>query len=279
MSAFLKEERGKESYEQPRNLEEQAISLIGRPLYEAFIRGYTVKQWGKDPRELPAEIIKRLPVRHSYNNRYFTDPYEGIPAEGYGNLFKRLHDHPNIQVQLNADLLDERENYLGTLPILYTGAVDQLFDHKYGRLEWRSIELERQVLDRPDYQDCSVMNYAEVDVPYTRIHEFEHFHPEKVPIDKTVIYKEYSKIIGESSEPHYPVNTPKNAELLKRYKADADQLDRVWFGGRLGGYRYLDMDDTIAAALKFIETTDLFLGCRTNFFNIAETLYFGLKNV
>ncbi|MDA0346001.1 MAG: UDP-galactopyranose mutase [Verrucomicrobia bacterium] len=258
VSAFLEEERKNEYYEQPGNLEEQAISLIGRPLYEAFIRGYTVKQWGKDPRELPAEIIQRLPVRHSYNSRYFSDPFEGIPLEGYGKLFQRLHDHPNIEVQLNTDWLDVREIYLGKWPILYTGAVDQFFDHKYGRLEWRSIELNREVYDMPDYQGCSVMNYAEADVPYTRIHEFKHFHPERPSTNRTVIYKEYSKIIGESTEPYYPVNTLRNAELLKRYKADADQLKRVWFGGRLGGYRYLDMDDTIAAALEFVETTDLF---------------------
>jgi UDP-galactopyranose mutase len=222
-------------------------------LYEAFIKGYTIKQWEKDPRELSAEIIKRLPVRNNYNLRYFSDPYEGIPLNGYGSLFKNLLNHENITVELNTDWFAVKDKYIGKYPIVYSGPVDQFFDYKYGRLEWRSIELERQVCDVSDYQGCSVMNYAGIDVPYTRIHEFKHFHPEKPVSNKTVIFKEYSKIISKTSEPYYPVNTPHNKELLEAYNKEASALENLWIGGRLGGYRYLDMDDTIREALKLAD--------------------------
>ncbi len=253
VNAFLQTEIGKEKYSNPKNLEEQAISLIGRPLYEAFIKGYTIKQWEKDPRELSPEIIKRLPVRNNYNLRYFSDPYEGIPLHGYGSLFRNLLNHENISVELNTDWFAVKDQYLGKYPIVYSGPVDQFFDYKYGRLEWRSIELERQVCDVSDYQGCSVMNYAGIDVPYTRIHEFKHFHPERPVSNNTVIFKEYSKIISKTSEPYYPVNTPHNKELLEAYNKEASVLENLWIGGRLGGYRYLDMDDTIREALKLAD--------------------------
>lgn len=250
---FLIKERGKEIYEVPKNLEEQAISLIGRPLYEAFIRGYTIKQWEKNPTELPAEIITRLPVRHNYNNRYFNDEYEGIPLKGYGEVFKKLLNHPNITVRLNVDWFSIRKEFKDDVSIIYTGSIDQYFDYKHGRLEWRSIELEREVHDVEDYQGCSVMNYADLNVKYTRIHEFKHYHPERPASKKTVTFKEYSKIISETTEPYYPVNTPRNQKLLALYKQEASLLNKVWFGGCLGDYRYNDMDDTIAAALDLSE--------------------------
>lgn len=253
VEAFLTEERGREVYENPLNLEEQAISLIGRPLYEAFIRGYTIKQWEKDPRELPPEIITRLPVRHSYNNRYFSDTYEGIPLDGYGTVFKRMLDHPNIEVRLNTDWFEVRHELQHRFPVIYTGAIDQFFDYKHGRLEWRSIEFEREVYDVPDYQGCSVMNYADLDIPYTRIHEFRHYHPERAAMKKTVIYTEYSRVISKTSEPYYPINTQRNLSLFKIYKQEASRLKNVWFGGRLGDYRYYDMDDTIGASLELVE--------------------------
>ncbi len=250
---FLEKERGKERYDNPQNLEEQAIALIGRPLYEAFIRGYTIKQWGKDPKELAAEIITRLPVRNNYNNRYFNDTFEGIPIDGYGALFHKLLQHPNIQVQLNTDWFHVRDQVYGNAPVIYTGPIDQFFDYKHGRLEWRSIHFERQLHEVADYQGCSVMNYADPQIPYTRIHEFKHYHPERLKSEKTVIYKEYSKIVSETTEPYYPVNTPRNARLLNVYKQESADLKNIWFGGRLGDYCYYDMDDTVEAALILVD--------------------------
>lgn len=250
---FLVAERGKEQYSNPANLEEQAVSLIGRPLYEAFIKGYTIKQWEKAPTELPAEIIKRLPVRHNYNNRYFSDTFEGIPLDGYASVFQKMLNHENITLKLNTDWFSMREEVQGVMPIIYTGGIDQFFDYHHGRLEWRSIELEREVHNCVDYQGCSVMNYADVDIKYTRIHEYKHYHPEREKNKKTVIVKEYSKIISETSDPYYPVNTPRNSNLLNKYRSDANNLKKVWFGGRLGEYRYLDMDKTINAALELID--------------------------
>lgn len=251
---FLKDEIGKEQYSQPQNLEEQAISLVGRPLYEAFIRGYTIKQWGKDPRELPAEIIKRLPVRNNYNNRYFNDRYEGIPTDGYGAMFERILDHPNIAIELSTDWFTVRDQYLDKVPIIYTGPIDAFFDFEHGRLEWRSIEFEKEVHDVPDYQGCTVMNYADAETPFTRIHEFKHFHPERTQGSKTIIFREFSNIVSEDSDPFYPVNTPRNTMLLKKYSLLAEQYKSVYFGGRLGSYRYIDMDDTVKAGLELAAT-------------------------
>lgn len=250
---FLAKERGKERYAKPANLEQQAISLIGRPLYEAFIRGYTIKQWDKDPKELAPEIITRLPVRINYNNRYFDDPYQGIPLDGYGKLFERLLDSPNIDVRLNTDWFTVRDRFQGVAPLFYTGPIDQFFDYKHGRLEWRSLEFERKVRHVPDFQGCAVMNYSDAEVPYTRIHEFKHYHLERAETRKTVLFKEYSALASETSEPYYPVNTPRNQAVLESYMRKADSLERIWFGGRLGTYQYMDMDDTVEAALKRAE--------------------------
>jgi len=249
---FIDKERSKENIVQPQNMEEKAISLIGRSLYEAFIKGYTIKQWGKDPKELSPDIINRLPVRHNYINRYFNDKYEGIPLDGYGELFERLLDHPNIEVRLSTDYFNVKYEF-SAIPTLYTGAIDRFFDYKYGRLAWRTIDFEREVLDVADYQGCSVMNYADSEVPFTRIHEFKHYHPERPQTRKSIIFKEYSRVAELSNDPYYPINTPKNAVLLEKYQQEAQLLEDIWFGGRLGAYRYFDMDETIAAALEFAD--------------------------
>jgi UDP-galactopyranose mutase len=233
-----------------RNLEEKAISLIGRPLYEAFIRGYTAKQWQTDPKELPASIISRLPVRYTYDNRYFSDTYEGLPTHGYTALLERMADSPLIDVRLETDFFDVRDEVVGAAPVVYTGALDRYFDYREGRLGWRTLDFETEVLPVGDHQGTPVMNYADEQVPYTRIHEFRHFHPDRDhPDDKTVIMREFSRAAEDEDEPYYPINTPADREMLKRYRALAAAEQGVLFGGRLGTYQYLDMHMAIASAL------------------------------
>lgn len=237
------------------NLEEKAISLIGRPLYEAFIRDYTAKQWQTDPKELPASNITRLPVRYTFDNRYFTDTYEGLPVEGYTAWLENMAAHENIEVRLNTDFFEVREE-LPDVPVVYTGPLDRYFDYSEGRLGWRTLDFETEVLDIPDFQGTSVMNYNDADVPYTRIHEFRHFHPERdYPKDKTVIMKEYSRFAEADDEPYYPINTPEDRAMLKKYRELAAQEKDVYFGGRLGTYQYLDMHMAIASALTMWENT------------------------
>ncbi|MCL2595788.1 MAG: UDP-galactopyranose mutase [Promicromonosporaceae bacterium] len=241
---------------EPSNLDEQGVCLIGRPLYEAFIRGYTAKQWQVDPRELPASIITRLPVRYTYDNRYFADRYEGLPVEGYTAWFEKMMDHPRIEVRLGTDFLDESEPFnkattVGRVPVVYTGPVDRYFGYAVGDLSWRTIDLAEEVLEVGDYQGCPVMNYADEDMPYTRVLEFRHFHPERnYPSDRTVIHREFPRAAGRGDEPYYPVNTPADRRRLATYQELATAEPDVHFGGRLGTYRYLDMDKTIAAALS-----------------------------
>jgi UDP-galactopyranose mutase len=238
----------------PANLEEKAVSLIGRPLYEAFIRGYTAKQWQTDPKELPASIISRLPVRYTYDNRYFSDTWEGLPTDGYTALLERMADHPNIELQLKTDFFDVRDEVVGQAPVLYTGALDRYFDYSEGHLGWRTLDFEREVLDVGDYQGTPVMNYADEDVPFTRIHEFRHFHPERAyPEDRTVIVREFSRAAEKDDEPYYPINTPQDREMLLRYRELAAKEAGVVFGGRLGTYQYLDMHMAIAAALHVVD--------------------------
>jgi UDP-galactopyranose mutase len=233
------------------NLEEKAISLIGRPLYEAFIRGYTLKQWQTDPKELPAEVITRLPVRYTFDNRYFADTYEGLPVDGYTAWLERMADHPDIEVRLSTDFFDVRDSLLGQVPIVYTGPVDAYFDYAEGRLGWRTLDFEREVLATGDYQGTSVMNYADEDVPFTRIHEFRHFHPERpYPTDKTVIMREYSRFAEADDEPYYPINTADDRARLLAYRDLAAGEPGVLFGGRLGTYKYLDMHMAIGSALS-----------------------------
>jgi UDP-galactopyranose mutase len=234
------------------NLEEKGISLIGRPLYEAFIRGYTMKQWQTDPKELPPEIISRLPVRYNFDNRYFSDTYEGLPVDGYTAWLERMADHPNIEIRLDSDFFDHRDDLVGRVPVVYTGPVDRYFDFAEGRLGWRTLDFEREVLvGVGDYQGTSVMNYADEDVPFTRIHEFRHFHPERsYPTDKTVIMREYSRFAEDGDEPYYPINTPEDRARLLAYRDLADREPGVLFGGRLGTYKYLDMHMAIGSALS-----------------------------
>lgn len=240
------------------NLEEKAISLIGRPLYEAFIRGYTAKQWQTDPKELPAAIISRLPVRYNFNNRYFNDSFEGLPVEGYTAWLQKMADHPNIEVRLSTDFFDVRGELPADVPVVYTGPLDRYFDFVEGELGWRTLDFETEVVATGDFQGTSVMNYADEDVRYTRIHEFRHFHPERdyYPKDKTVIVREYSRSAESGDEPYYPINTPEDRQKLEAYRelAKKEAKERkVLFGGRLGTYKYLDMHMAIGSALSMFD--------------------------
>ncbi len=237
------------------NLEQKAVSLIGRPLYEAFIRGYTYKQWQTDPAELPAEIIARLPVRYTFDNRYFSDTFEGLPVDGYTAWLTRMADHPNIEVRLSTEFADLRASAVGQVPVVYTGPLDAYFGFAAGDLGWRTLDFEQEVLPTGDFQGTSVMNYADEDVPYTRIHEFRHFHPERdwYPDDKTVIMREYSRFAGRGDEPYYPINTAEDRARLLTYRELADAEQGVLFGGRLGTYQYLDMHMAIGAALSMYD--------------------------
>jgi UDP-galactopyranose mutase len=257
--AWVAEQASEFSTADAQNLEEKAISLIGRPLYEAFIRGYTAKQWQTDPRELTPSIITRLPVRYNFNNRYFNDTYEGLPVDGYTAWLNRMADHPNIEVRCDVDYFDVRDQIPAGTPTVYTGPLDRYFDYSEGRLGWRTLDFEQEVLrDCGDFQGTSVMNYADEDVPYTRIHEFRHFHPERdgYPNDKTVIVREYSRFAKEDDEPYYPINTPEDRTKLECYRelaADEAGERNVIFGGRLGTYKYLDMHMAIGSALSVFD--------------------------
>ncbi|MFK0246755.1 UDP-galactopyranose mutase [Amycolatopsis azurea] len=237
------------------NLEEKAISLVGRPLYEAFIRGYTAKQWENDPKNLGADIITRLPVRYTFDNRYFNDTYEGLPVDGYTAWLEKMAEHENIEVRLNVDYFDVRQHIPAGTPTVYTGPLDRYFGYSEGRFSWRTVDFESEVVETGDFQGTSVVNYNDEEVPYTRIIEFRHFHPERkhYPNDKTVVFREYSRFAGEADEPYYPINTPENREKLEAYRelAKAEAKDKnVLFGGRLGTYKYLDMHMAIGSALS-----------------------------
>ncbi|WP_017934816.1 UDP-galactopyranose mutase [Nocardioides sp. Iso805N] len=242
------------------NLEEKAISLIGRPLYEAFIKGYTAKQWQTDPKELSAEIITRLPVRYTFDNRYFNDKYEGLPTDGYTAWLTRMADHPNIEVRLETDFLDPAtgvaEQFKGRVPVVYTGPVDEYFDSAEGRLSWRTVDLESETLDVDDYQGTGVVNANDPDVPWTRELEFKHLHPERAAAykrNRTIVVREYSRFAEEGDEPYYPINTAEDREKLLKYRDRATKEPMVLFGGRLGTYKYLDMHMAIASALSMYE--------------------------
>lgn len=251
---FMEKEKAKEKFEQPKNLEEKAISLVGRKIYEAFIKGYTKKQWQKDPVDLPASIINRLPVRTNYDESYFNNGrYQGIPTDGFTAIFKKMLKHPKIEVRLNTDYFEVRDQFEVTEKVIYSGPIDRYFNFQFGRLEWRSVRFERETQPYPDYQGTSVMNYADEEVPYTRIHEPRHLHPERTyPEDKTLLFYEYSHEYEE--EPYYPVNTEPNKEMLRKYQELVEKEDKVIFGGRLGSYAYYDMDQVIGQALSVFES-------------------------
>jgi UDP-galactopyranose mutase len=259
--ALIAEQAAEISTANAQNLEEKAISLIGRPLYEAFVKGYNAKQWQTDPKELPAAIINRLPVRYTFDNRYFNDTYEGLPVNGYTAWLTRMAANDRIEVRLDTDWFDvhdelRRESPLA--PVVYTGPLDRYFDYAEGHLGWRTLDFEVNVLDDcGDFQGTPVMNYNDLDVPYTRIHEFRHFHPERAyPSDKTVIMREYSRFAEHHDEPYYPINTEADRALLAAYRARAKTetaSGKVLFGGRLGTYQYLDMHMAIASALNMYD--------------------------
>ncbi len=249
--ALVAEQAAEIAGEHVANLEQKAISLIGRPLYEAFIRGYTAKQWQTDPRNLPAEIIARLPVRYTYDNRYFADTWEGLPTDGYTAWIERMADHERIEVRLGTDFFDLKDDMVGRVPVVYTGPVDEYFGYVEGTLGWRTLDFETEVVGTGDYQGTSVMNYADESVPFTRIHEFRHFHPERdYPRDKTVIMREFSRFAEHGDEPYYPINTPEDRKRLLAYRDLAKGETGVLFGGRLGSYKYLDMHMAIGSALS-----------------------------
>ncbi len=252
--ALIAEQAAEVDHGRVRNLEDKAISLIGRPLYEAFIRGYTAKQWQTDPRELPPDIISRLPVRYTFDNRYFNDTFEGLPVNGYTRWLTAMADHPLIDVRLGVDFSEIRHHLRADLPVVYTGPLDAYFDFAAGALGWRTLDFEREVLPIGDFQGTSVMNYADADVPFTRIHEFRHFHPERdYPADRTVIMREFSRAAGRTDEPYYPVNAPVDRAVLGRYRELAAAMPMTLFGGRLGSYQYLDMHMAIASALALYD--------------------------
>ncbi|MGX2973258.1 UDP-galactopyranose/dTDP-fucopyranose mutase family protein, partial [Helicobacter sp. T3_23-1059] len=234
----------------PRNLEEQAISLVGKDIYEKLIKGYTQKQWGKPCAELPADIIRRIPVRFTYDNNYFSDPYQGIPKGGYTQIFEKLL--ANCEVWLNTDFLSDRAQ-LSKLAkkIIFTGPIDSYFDYIYGALEYRSLRFEEQILECENYQGVAVMNFTDIDTPYTRIIEHKHF--EFITSPRTIISIEYPQNWDIQKEPFYPINDAKNNALYEKYKALADKEKNLIFGGRLGSYKYYDMDKVIAEALKLAQ--------------------------
>ncbi len=255
--ALIAEQSSEVDTKSAANLEEKAISLVGRPLYEAFVKGYTAKQWQTDPTELDASIITRLPVRYTFDNRYFNDTYEGLPVDGYTAWLERMADHPNIDVRLDTDYFDVRDEIPAGTPVVYTGPLDLYFDHSEGELGWRTLDFEMSVEDTGDYQGTSVVNYNDQDVPFTRILEFRHMHPERdYPKDKTVIVREYSRFAESGDEPYYPINTADDRAKLERYRelARKETANRnVVFGGRLGTYKYLDMHMAIGSALTMFE--------------------------
>ena len=255
-AAKIEEQRQAAGITEPSNLEEQAISLVGTDIYEKLIKGYTEKQWGRPCTELPAFIIKRLPVRLTFDNNYFNALYQGIPVGGYTKMAANLLD--GIEVRLNEDYLEKKEQYDAMAEkVIYTGAIDAYFDYKLGTLEYRSVRFENETLDKPNFQGNAAVNYTDVETPWTRIieHKWFEFGKDEAGNDlpKTVISREYSSEWKPGDEPYYPVNDEKNGALYAQYKALAEKEPKVIFGGRLGEYKYYDMDAVIASALDMCE--------------------------
>ena len=249
--AKIEEQRRESGITNPQNLEEQAISLIGKDIYYALIKGYTEKQWGRKATELPAFIIKRLPVRFTFDNNYFNDSYQGIPMGGYTGLVEKMLE--GVEVRLGVDYLENRA-YFDSIAdkVIYTGEIDRFFDYRFGHLEYRTVSFETELLEGvANYQGNAVINYTDAETPYTRIIEHKHFEFGQQP--DTVISKEYSTEWKPGDEPYYPVNDEKNSELYKRYKSLADAQTKVLFGGRLAEYRYYDMHQVIERALEQVE--------------------------
>ena len=251
--ALAKIEEQKKLYhiEHPQNLEEQAISLIGKDIYEILIKGYTEKQWGRKATELPPFIINRLPVRFTFDNNYFNDRYQGIPIGGYTKIIEKMLN--GVDFKLNTDFFDKKEEYLKlSNKIIYTGPIDKFYDYQFGALEYRSLYFENNIINESNYQGNAVVNYTEYDIPYTRIIEHKHF--DYIETKNTVITKEYPRDWKIGDEAYYPINDDKNASLYKKYKELADKEKQIYFGGRLAEYRYYDMHHVIEKALSFVET-------------------------
>lgn len=260
---LIAEQAGELAGQDPQNLNDKGISLIGRPLYEAFIKHYTAKQWQTDPAELPASIITRLPVRFNYDNRYFKDTWEGLPKDGYTAWMERMIDNDLIRVELGVDFFDttqplNKEAMVGRVPVVYTGPVDRYFDYSLGDLHWRTVEFDEVRYDEGDHFGCPVMNFADSDTQYTRAIEFKNFNPERAASqnpNRTVVWQERSRSASREDEPYYPVNTAGDKELYAQYVELAEKEPNVVFGGRLGTYKYYDMHQVIATALNAYEQT------------------------
>ena len=252
--AKIQEQKEEYKIDNPKNLEEQAISLIGKDIYEKLVKGYTEKQWGRKCRELPAFIIKRLPVRYTFDNNYFNDLYQGIPIGGYTRIIEKMLD--GIEVKLNTNFFDDKEKWLNIADkIIFTGMIDQYYDYCYGELEYRGLNFEFETLDMENYQGNAVINYTDAETPFTRIIEHKHF--EDSTSDKTIITREYPKTWKKDDEAYYPLNDDKNSELFKKYQELAKKEDKVIFGGRLGMYQYFDMWQVIDEALKAVKEVKL----------------------
>lgn len=250
--AKIEEQKASVDIVQPKNLEEQAISLIGTDIYEKLIKGYTEKQWGRKATELPNFIIKRLPVRFTYDNNYFNDKYQGIPTGGYTQIVEKMLESELIDVELEKDFFENKEEYLASFPkIVYTGMIDRFFDYQFGTLEYRSLQFENNTLDQENYQGNAVVNYTDAETPYTRIIEHKHFEFGNQP--KTVITKEYPCNWKKGDEPYYPMNDKRNNEMFKKYYDLAAENPNIIFGGRLGMYKYYDMHQVIGAALSVVK--------------------------
>ena len=251
--AKIEEQKSEFKIENPQNLEEQAISLIGKDIYEKLIKGYTEKQWGRQCRDLPAFIIKRLPVRYTFDNNYFNDLYQGIPMGGYTAIIEKMLE--GVEVLLDTDFFDDREKWMGMADkIIFTGMIDQYFDYCYGELEYRGLDFEFETLDVENYQGNAVVNYTDAETPFTRIIEHKHFENSESP--KTIITREYPKSWSKGEEAYYPMNDEKNSKLFARYQELAKKEGNVIFGGRLGMYQYFDMWQVIDEALKLVERLD-----------------------
>ena len=249
---IIEEQRKAHYVAEPKNLEEQAINLAGVDVYQKLVKGYTEKQWGRDCKDLPPFIIKRLPLRMTYNNNYFNDRYQGIPIGGYNVIIEKLLEKSDVK--LGMSFKDFKNNFSNCSydKLIFTGAIDEFFDYKFGKLEYRTVSFETEVLDKENFQGCAVVNYTEREVPYTRIIEHKHFEFGTQP--KTVISREYPTEWRPGLEPYYPINDEKNTKLLEKYQAEAQKLQNTYFGGRLGQYKYFDMDKTIQSAFELLKT-------------------------
>ncbi len=246
----IEEEKRQAGIEEPKNLEEQAISLVGKTIYEKLVKGYTEKQWGKKAKELPSFIIKRLPVRFTYDNNYFNDLYQGIPMGGYTQIIEKMLE--GIDVKLNYNYFEHREELDNIAnKTIFTGQIDKYYDYKFGELEYRSLRFETEILDMQNYQGNAVVNYTEYEIPYTRIIEHKHFEFDTTS-PKTIVTKEYPDSWNKEKEPYYTINNERNNKLYEKYAELASKDDKVIFGGRLGSYKYYDMDKVILEALNTV---------------------------